>query len=50
MKVFYRHKSSQEVTSIPPNAYKRIPEGKPKDVILGEAAQLVISFIKYVSF
>lgn len=44
--VFYRHKESGEVTIIPPNAYQKIPSGKSKEAILGEACQLVLSFIK----
>ena len=42
----YRHKTTNEVTSIAPNAYQRLPEGKSKEAVLSEAAQLVLSFIK----
>jgi len=44
--VFYRNKTTNEVIDIPPNAYKKIPAGKSKELILGEAAQLLLGFIK----
>lgn len=44
--VFYQHKKTGEITYIPPSAYKEIPRGKKREVIVSEAAQMVLGFIR----
>jgi hypothetical protein len=44
--VFYQHKKTGEITYIPPSAYKEIPRGKAKEIIVSEAAQMVLAYIK----
>lgn len=44
--VYYQHKKSGEISYISPAAYPVIPKGKSKEIIVSEAAQIVLSFIK----
>lgn len=44
--VRYRHKETGKITMVPPLAYQRIPRGKPREVSVGEAAQLVLAYIQ----
>lgn len=44
--VYYENRNTGEVSFIPPCAYKKIPVGKPRKVLVAEAAALVLSYIK----
>ena len=44
--VYYEHKKTGEVTHIPPSAYKAIPRGKGREIIVSEAAQTVLGYIR----
>ena len=44
--VFYRHNETGEVSYFPPEAYPTIPPGKSITLLVGEAAHLVLNFIR----
>lgn len=44
--IYYQHKKTGEITYIPPSAYKDIPRGKKRDIIVSEAAQMVLGYIR----
>jgi hypothetical protein len=44
--VYFQHIYTGEISYSPPYAYPREPIGKPYEVLVGEAAQLVIGYIK----
>lgn len=44
--VYFQHVESGEISYSPPYAYYREPIGKPYEVLVGEAAQLVLGYIK----
>jgi len=44
--VFFKHKSTGEVTFSPPYFYPKIPKGKSTDDIVSEAASIVLKYIK----
>lgn len=44
--VYYFHEKTEEITYVPPNSYRKVPEGKSAEQLVGEAAQLVLTYIK----
>ena len=44
--VYYYHEITQEMTYEPPDAYRKIPPGKTSEVIVSEAAQLVLAYVR----
>ena len=44
--VFYKHAKTQEISHVSPFAYPTIPYGKSEEQLAGEAAKLVLSYMK----